>query len=139
MAAQKGNLFLIGVGSGSGSSISYTNVTSARSVDWTINNSQVDVTTITSAGWKTLLQGAGIQNMSITLSGAWEDSTVEKSVVTAATTNAFLPLKFTNGNGDAFTGSFAVSSYKRAGTYNGEETYNATFDSAGAVTYTPGT
>jgi TP901-1 family phage major tail protein len=138
MSAQKGNLFLLGVGSGSGSSVTYTNVTSARSVDWTLNNSQVDVTTITSAGWKALLQGAGIQSMAITLSGAWEDAAVEQAVVTAATGNTFLNLKFTNGNGDEFVGSFAVSSYKRAGTYNGEETYNASFDSNGAVTYTPG-
>lgn len=138
MSAQKGNLFLIGVGSGSGSTITYTNVTSARSVDWTINNSQVDVTTITSAGWKTLLEGAGIQSMSITLSGAWEDAAIEQAVVSAATGNTFLNLKFTNGNDDEFTGSFSVTTYKRAGTYNGEETYNATFDSNGAVAYTPG-
>jgi predicted secreted protein len=139
MAAQKGNLFLIEVGTGTAPSYTYTSLTSARSVDWTLNNSQVDVTTITSAGWKTLLQGAGIQDMAISISGVWEDSTGEKTLVTALNGNTFLPLKWVNGNGDLFTGLFAVTSYKRAGTYNGEETYTASFASSGAITYTPGT
>jgi predicted secreted protein len=139
MAAQKGNLFVVEVGTGSPGSYTYSSLTSARSVDWTLNNSQVDVTTITSAGWKTLLQGAGIQDMAISVSGVWEDAAQEKTLVTAANANTFLPLKWINGNGDTFTGSFAVTSYKRAGTYNGEETYTASFASSGAITYTPGT
>ena len=138
MAAQKGNLFVIENGVGP-SPYTYTAITSARSSEFTINNTQVDVTTITSAGWKTLLQGAGLQSMAITASGVWEDSAQEKLWVTAATTNAVVNLKWTNGNGDIIVGSFVITSYKRAGTYNGEETWNATFESSGSVTYTPGT
>jgi TP901-1 family phage major tail protein len=139
MSAQKGNLFLIEVQTAVGPPAVYSGLTSARSTDWNINNAQVDVTTITSAGWKTLLAGAGIQDMTISVSGVWEDSAQEKILATAALANTLMTLKFTNGNADAFTGSFAVTSYKRAATYNGEETYTASFTSSGAVVYTAGT
>ncbi len=138
MSAQKGNLFKLEL-KNSGSPVTYSAFTSARSTDFTVNNTQVDVTTMTSAGWKTLLQGAGIQDLAISISGVWEDSTQEQALVTATFANTFLALKWVNGNGDSFVGNFAVPSYKRSGTYNGEEAYTASFASTGPVTFTAGT
>jgi TP901-1 family phage major tail protein len=137
-AAQKGSLFVLAT-KNSGSPVTYTTLTSARSTDMTINNSQVDVTTITSGGAKTLLAGAGITSMQITLSGVFEDSTQDKQVQAAATANTIGQYKLAGGNGDTYIGQFALSSYKLAGTYNGEQTYSVTLDSSGAIAFTPGT
>jgi TP901-1 family phage major tail protein len=140
VAAQKGNLVVVSTSSGGGSP-TYTPVTSARATSLTVNKSQVDVTTITSGGVKTLLAGAGITSFSISLSGAFEDSSQDKVLQAAAfaVPDAFLPLKLSCGNGDTYIGTFAVTSYKVAGTYNGEQTYDLSLDSSGAVTFTPGT
>jgi TP901-1 family phage major tail protein len=137
MTAQAGNLFKIAINTGSGST--YTNFASARSNDWTISNTQVDVTNQSSAGWTTLLQGAGTQKMAISVQGVVQEGAEEAFLVTSTFGNAIVPLKFTNGFGDTFIGSFAISSYKRSGTYNGEEQFTASFDSSGQVTYTAGT
>jgi TP901-1 family phage major tail protein len=136
VSASKGKLFLIQVKT-PGSPPTYASVTSARSTDWTINNGQVDVTTKASDGWKELLEGAGISDMSISLSGVWTNTTQEQALAAAAVANTFMDLKFINAVGDAFEGSFAVSSYKRGGEFNGEETFTASVASAGVVTYTP--
>lgn len=130
------------IGAGSSFTITVSTIfktfAAARSNDWTISNTQVDVTNQSSSGWTTLLQGAGTQKMSVTVQGVVQEGLDEQALATAATGNAIVALNFTNGFGDTFTGNFAVSSYKRSGTYNGEEQFSASFDSSGVVTYTAG-
>jgi len=40
------------------------------------------------------------------------------------------------GDGDHIVGSFQITSYERAGEFNGEETYSLTLESSGQVTHT---
>jgi TP901-1 family phage major tail protein len=133
---QAGKLFKVEL-QNTGSPATYTAFLSARSSDFTINNGQVDVTALDSAGWKQLLQGAGIQDFAITLQGVFADNLQEQTAAGAAMANTFVNLKLISGNTDTWAGSFAISSYKRAGTFNGEETYSMTLNSSGVVTYTP--
>jgi len=83
MAKQAGKLFFIEVGgapSGSPPTVSYTNLASARSNDWTVNNTSVDVTAIDSAGMKELLEGAGITDLQLTSQMVFADSASEELV-----------------------------------------------------------
>ena len=134
MAAQKGSLFLIGIGDGLGSPVSYANVGSARSNSLSLNNESVDVTAKDSAGWRELLEGAGITSMSVSLSGVFKDSVVEKTLETAAFADTIKNYQLSSGNGDTFTGNFQITSYERTGEHNGEETFSISLESAGVIT-----
>ena len=132
MAAQLGKNFLLSIYNGA----TYDDIVQCRATDMTINNESVDITNKGSAGWRTLLQGAGISSMTITIEGVYEDSTHEEDLVTLAVNNTHDLFELTSGTGDKFAGTFQVTSYGRSGTYNGEEAFTATLESAGVVTYT---
>ncbi len=136
MAAQKGSLFLVKVGDGVGSHETFTTVASARSTGMTVNNESVDITAKDSAGWRELLAGAGIQSMSITLSGVFKDSVQEELIRGYSFANSIDSYQLFSGNGDMFSGEFQVTSYSRAGEHNGEETFDLALESSGVITVT---
>lgn len=128
MPAQRGLLFILSVGA--------DDVLTARQTDMTINSEVVDVTAKDTQGWRDLMEGAGTKSMTITLEGPFKDELYEETLrgyAHSASINAFT---LTSGNGDAWTGDFQITSYSRAGVYNGEETYSMTLESAGVITFT---
>ena len=75
--------------------------------------------TKTVAGWRELLQGAGITSMSLKLSGVVSDNTVfTDHIMAAVMNNTHVVLKIESGLGDVWQGSFAVPSCERSGEYN---------------------
>jgi len=135
MAAQKGSLFLVGIGDGGGPE-AFTNIGSARSTSMSLNNETVDVTAKDSSGWRELLAGAGVTSMSISLSGVFKDSAGEEAVRLAAFNSSIDNWELSSGNGDTFLGAFQITSYERTGEYNGEETFSVSLESAGVVVAT---
>ena len=128
MAAQKGDLVLLKQGG--------TTIAGLRATSLVINNTMVDVTTKDSSAKRTLLAGAGIQSMSISADGVFTDAAIEETIrgfAAADSINTFL-LLFPNG--DDFTGSFQITSYERAGSVGGEETFSITLESSGTIAYT---
>ena len=115
----------------------YTAIAGFRSDGMTLNNEAIDVTDKDGTLWKTLLEGAGVQSMSLKGSGIVSDAAVFKTTLMgAAMAKTFLHLKLESGLGDTFVGDFLVTSLERGGEYNKEETFSCTFDSAAAITYT---
>ena len=115
----------------------YTAIAGFRSDGMTLNNEAIDVTDKDGTLWKTLLEGAGVQSISLKGSGIVTDAAVFKTTLMgAAMGKTFLHLKLESGLGDTFVGDFLVTSLERGGEYNKEETFSCTFDSAAAVTYT---
>ncbi len=115
----------------------FTVVGGARSDGITINNETVDVTDKDGSGWRELLQGAGITSMSLKLSGVVSDNAVfTDHIMVAAMNNTHVVLKIESGLGDVWQGPFAVPSCERLGEHNKEETFSASFESAGTITYT---
>jgi len=127
MAAKKGKLFLLKVGSDT--------VLTSRNVSFTINNEQVDTTTA-GEGWVQLLEGAGIQSFSADISGLYKDQTYEATINGYAVANSINTFSIVNEDGDDWTGTFAIANYGRSGTHNGAEEYSFTLNSSGAVVYT---
>ncbi len=134
MSAQKGKLLLISVNT---TGDTYVDLVEARSNDLTINGSTVEITNKGSAGWKELLEGAGITSMSLSASGVFTDSAAYQKVLAASLANTHLTLRIVRGIGDEFNGIFAVTSLKASGEFNGEEAFSFSFESAGVVAYTP--
>ena len=140
MAAGKGSSFLLK----ENSTGTPATVGGLRSTSMTINGEAVDITTkdsnafITSGNDKArdLLQGGGVRSMSITASGVFTDSSTENLVRGFAFDGAIQNYDLIFSDGSKISGAFLITSYERAGEFNGEETYSLTLESSNTITYT---
>lgn len=140
MAAQKGSNFLLK----ENSTGTPATVGGMRSTSMSINGEMVDITTkdsnafVTSGNDKArdILQGGGIRSMSISASGVFTDSSTENLVRGFAFDGAIQNYDLIFGDGSKVAGAFLITSYERAGEYNGEETYSLTLESHNTITYT---
>ena len=115
-----------------------------RSTSMTINGEAVDITTkdsnafITSGNDKArdLLQGGGVRSMTISASGVFTDSSTENILRGFAFDGAIQNYDLVFSDGSKIAGAFLVTSYERAGEFNGEETYSVTLESSNTITYT---
>ena len=128
MAAQKGDLLLLKQGG--------TTIAGLRTTRLSINNTLVDVTTKDSSAKRTLLAAAGIQSMSISVDGVFNDAAIEETIRGFAVAGSINTFKLLFPNGDDFTGSFQIASYERGGDVGGEETFSMTLESSGTIAYT---
>lgn len=133
MAIQKGETLLLKIGAVAGSPVT---IAGSRNVSISVNNESVDVTNKDSSGMRTLLEGAGIQSVTITMDGVFDDVAAHDTLranylaATIDTYSLFYP------NSDTLEGSFLITSFEKSGDHNTAETFTATFESSGSVTYT---
>ena len=140
MAAGKGSSFLLK----DNSTGTPATIGGLRSTSMTINGEAVDITTkdsnafITSGNDKArdLLQGGGVRSMSITASGVFTDSSTENLLRGFAFDGQIQNYDLVFSDGSKIAGAFLVTSYERAGEFNGEETYSVTLESSNTITYT---
>ena len=140
MAAGKGSSFLLK----DNSTGTPATIGGLRSTSMTINGEAVDITTkdsnafITSGNDKArdLLQGGGVRSMSITASGVFTDSSTENLLRGFAFDGAIQNYDLVFSDGSKIAGAFLITSYERAGEFNGEETYSVTLESSNTITYT---
>ncbi len=132
MAAQKGRNFLLKQGTAAAG----TTLAGLRVTSFTKNNESVDITNKDSAGWQTLLEGAGTMSCEIGAEGVFTNAAVEHTVRGYAMSDSINAFGLLFGDGDQLDGSWQISSYERAGAYNGEETYRLTLKSSGALVWT---
>ena len=140
MAAGKGSSFLLK----DNSTGTPATIGGLRSTSMTINGEAVDITTkdsnafITSGNDKArdLLQGGGVRSMTISASGVFTDSSTENILRGFAFDGAIQNYDLVFSDGSKIAGAFLVTSYERAGEFNGEETYSVTLESSNTITYT---
>lgn len=106
-----------------------------------INGSPIDVTNDDDAGVRKLLSEAGQVDVEITVAGILTNDLLRNEALstTARTqTTAFVIQGGWTGSPDHTTlsGSFFLASYSESAEYQGAGTFEATFQSAGAVTLT---
>ena len=87
-------------------------------------------------GARDLLEGGGVSSMTMSASGVFTDSSTENLVRGFALDQQQKAYTLVFGDGSTIAGTFMISSYERAGEFNGEETYSLTLESHGAITYT---
>ena len=115
-----------------------------RSTSMTINGEAVDITSKDSNAFissgndkaRDLLQGGGVRSMSISASGVFTDSSTENILRGFAFDGAIQNYDLVFSDGSKIAGAFLVTSYERAGEFNGEETYSVTLESSNTITYT---
>ena len=140
MAAGKGSSFLLK----DNSTGTPATMGGLRSTSMTINGEAVDITTKDSNAFissgndkaRDLLQGGGVRSMSITASGVFTDSSTENIMRGFAFDGAIQNYDLVFSDGSKISGAFLVTSYERAGEFNGEETYSVTLESSNTITYT---
>ena len=140
MPAGKGSSFLLKDNStGTPATIGWL-----RSTSMTINGEAVDITTKDSNAFissgndkaRDLLQGGGVRSMTISASGVFTDSSTENILRGFAFDGAIQNYDLVFSDGSKISGAFLVTSYERAGEFNGEETYSVTLESSNTITYT---
>jgi TP901-1 family phage major tail protein len=115
-----------------------------RSTSMTINGEAVDITTKDSNAFissgndkaRDLLQGGGVRSMTISASGVFTDSSTENILRGFAFDGAIQNYDLIFSDGSKISGAFLITSYERAGEFNGEETYSVTLESSNTITYT---
>ena len=141
MAAQKGSAFLLKDNSGGSAVV----IGGTRSTSMSINGETVDITAKDSATFsgssghdigRALGANMGIRSMTISASGVFTDSSGENNLRGAAFTGDSLNYDLVFGDGSNVKGAFIITSYERAGEYNGEETFSVSLESNGTMTYT---
>ena len=120
-----------------GGSPAYAVVAGLRSRSIKMGAEIVDVTHADTSGrWRTLLDAAGVQSMSITGAGVFTDSSAEGEMVEAQMAGSVRDAKILIPGYGTFEGPFKVTDLEIGGEYNREVTFSATLESAGAVTFT---
>ena len=140
MAAGKGSSFLLK----DNSTGTPATMGGLRSTSMTINGEAVDITTKDSNAFissgndkaRDLLQGGGVRSRSITASRVFTDSSTENILRGFAFDGAIQNYDLVFSDGSKIAGAFLVTSYERAGEFNGEETYSVTLESSNTITYT---
>jgi TP901-1 family phage major tail protein len=132
MTNYKGRDFILKNGTWSGG----TTVADCRTNTLRINHEMVDITNKSSAGYRTILEGAGTKSVTLTLSGnVTNDSGFEtlQGYCNAGSINAHA---MGWGDGDTLEGSFMASSFEVTGEHNGAQTFSITLESSGTWTFT---
>ena len=140
MAAGKGSSFLLK----DNSTGTPATIGGLRSTSMTINGEAVDITSKDSNAFissgndkaRDLLQGGGVRSMTISASGVFTDSSTENILRGFAFDGAIQNYDLVFSDGSKISGAFLITSYERAGEFNGEETYSLTLESSNTITYT---
>jgi TP901-1 family phage major tail protein len=106
-----------------------------RSVDITTKDSNAFISSGNDKA-RDLLQGGGVRSMTISASGVFTDSSTENILRGFAFDGAIQNYDLVFSDGSKIAGAFLITSYERAGEFNGEETYSVTLESSNTITYT---
>ncbi len=137
MAAQKGRSTLLYADLAGGSPQVFTLLPGLRDTDWTVNGDQVDVTSKDSNTWRTLLAGAGIRSLDVSVSGIFQDATVEETVRGWAFDQSINWWQIGLENGDRLEFQAQIRNYARTGAYQDADQYSFSLESHGEPSYYP--
>lgn len=109
-----------------------------RTVSMTVNGAGINVEDQGDEGFQTFLAGIITgRSIELTIDGYEEDQVIRDVALAATSTGQFLDdITFEFPNGDVISGDFMLSAYSETGAYEDGQTFNATFSSDGAWTYT---
>ena len=134
MAALAGRNVRVQVGSGG----SAADLAGAQADELVINREHIDVTDKDDEGVRTLLDEIGVISMSMTCSGILKDDTLIDWA--ADSTDVLKAMSFVIAGVGTYAGQFGIASFTQGGNDGAEAaTFQATFESAGAITFTAAT
>jgi TP901-1 family phage major tail protein len=112
----------------------FSELSGAREESLSINNELLDITDKDSGGWRTYISGeVGVQSMSMSCSGVLIDDDMIQHLLNKIALN----YQFEIENLGVFEGLFMIASMELSGAHEGVETYTLSFESSGAIAFTP--
>ena len=134
MSAQKGKDLLLKIDEdGDGS---FTTIAGLRSRRIAFNAQVVDVTDAESAGrWRELLGGAGVQRAALSGSGIFKDAASDATLRQVFFESRVVAFQAVIPDFGKVTGPFQVTALEYGGEHDGEVTFEATLESAAALTF----
>lgn len=133
MAAQKGKDLLLKLDLGAG----FVTVAGLRSKRLAFNSETVDITDSDSAGrWRELLAGSGVQTASISGSGIFKDAQSDADLRSVFFNATIVNWQIVVPDFGTMEGPFQLTALEYTGNHDGEVTFEAALESAGAVTFT---
>jgi TP901-1 family phage major tail protein len=134
MAAQNGKDLLIKVDMDSGGT--FQTLAGLRASRISFNTETVDVTSLESVGgWRELLAGGGVKTASISGSGVFRDDTTDEWARQIFFDGQVPNFQVVIPDFGIVEGPFQITSLEYAGNYDGEATYEMSFASAGALSF----
>lgn len=102
-----------------------------------LNGEPINVTSDEDGGWRTLIPDVPNEDqVEVKLSGVSKDDRLKNDWFSRTRTRAAI---FTYPNGATITGTFMIANFSEGIPYNNALTFEATLQSHGVVTFTPGT
>ena len=132
MAAQKGSAFLLKIGDGAAPPL-YATVAGLRTTQLSITGDTVVITSKESGGWRELLSGAGVRQVSVSAAGIFLGSAAEAQLRANAMAGTLDDYELSFEDGERLRGRFLVQKLDYAGDFNGERNYTLSLESSGAV------
>lgn len=132
MPAEKGNAFLLKVSDGAPTP-SYQTVAGLRTTQLSLSGDAVVVTNKGSNGWRELLSGAGVRQVSITGAGVFNGSAAEDKLRGNVLSGAIDDYEVSFESGQRLRGRFLVTRLDYSGDFNGERNYTLNLESSGVV------
>lgn len=111
-------------------------VVGVNSKGFTFNNEPLDTTDDNSSGWQERLAKPGVKSLEFTMSGLVKNLELIKAY---SGTSQIFPVSASYPDGSTLAFDAFMDSVSNTGESNGLSTFDATFSSSGAVTFTPGT
>ncbi|MBC2670915.1 phage major tail protein, TP901-1 family [Novosphingobium piscinae] len=133
MPAQKGAAFLLKIADGASPPV-YRTVAGLRTTQLAISGDTVVVTSKDSNGWRELLSGAGIRQVSVSAAGIFLGSAAETQLRDVALAGTLADYELSFEDGARLRGRFLLQRLEYAGDFNGERNYTVALESSGAVT-----
>jgi TP901-1 family phage major tail protein len=134
MTAQKGKDLLVKITDGAGG---YNTVAGLRTRRLAFNAEIVDITDSESANqWRELLAGAGVKRATVSGQGLFTDATTDAAMRQSFFDGTIVDYQIVIPDFGTMAGLFQITDLAFAGQYNGELTYDVTFESAGELTFT---
>ncbi len=133
MSAQKGSAFLLKIGDG-GDPVDYQTVAGLRTTQLSITGDTVVITSKDSGGWRELLSGAGVRQVSVSAAGIFLGSAAETAIRGHALAGTIDDYELSFEDGERMRGRFLVQRLDYAGDFNGERNYTISLESSGPVT-----
>ncbi len=132
MAAQKGAAFLLKISDGAATP-TYQTVAGLRTTQLSITGDTVVVTHKGSGGWRELLSGAGIRQVSVSAAGIFLGSVAENQIRDHALAGTIADYELSFEDGAKMRGKFLIQRLDYSGDFNGERNYTLALESSGAV------
>jgi len=128
MAAQSGRDLVI--------SMAATAIAGAQTNSITLDNSAVDVSSISSGGYRELGDFSGNRKLDVSVSGVWIDKVMRDAAFAADTALLLSDITLDFADGASLAGDFFLANYTEDGAHDGAVTFTASLQSSGAFTYT---